>query len=91
MRFTAASTLMKIWFTGSPERLKTTGFINSCKDGLLFGFDDSKHKAGRQISKNWCGGVLAKIKVPWTSEIFRKNRLRTILKATFYPHDFIVF
>jgi len=56
MHFTAASTLMKIWFTGSPERLKSTAFINtftkSHKDSLLFGFDDCTHKVGRQISKN---------------------------------------
>jgi len=56
MRFTAASTIMKIWFTCSPERLKTMAFINtftkSSKEGLLFGFDDSMHKVGRQTSKN---------------------------------------
>jgi len=95
MRFTAASTPMKFWFTGSPKKLKTTAFINtfmkSRKDSLLFGFDDSTHKVGRQISKNWRGSVLAEIKVPWTSEISSIDKLRTILKATYYPHDFIIF
>jgi len=79
--------LMKVWFTGGPERLKSMAYINaftkSRKGSLMFGCDDSTHKIGRQTSKNWCGSVLAEIKVPWTGGVFNTDRLRTILKTTF--------
>jgi len=31
------------------------------------------------------------INVPWTDEILSKDRIRTFLKSTFYPDNFIVF
>jgi len=66
-------------------------YAKSRSKGLLFGFDNSNYKVGKQITKNWSGSVLAEIKVPWTSEVFSKDKIRTVLKSTFYPFDFIVF
>jgi len=95
MRFAAATTLMKIWFNGSPERLRQSAFVNTftkCRqNGLLFGFDDSTYRIGKQITKNWIGSVLSEVKVPWTNEAFSKDRLNTVLKSTFYPFDFFMF
>jgi len=95
LRFAAATTLMKIWFNNDPEGLRSSAFANTYtrrrREGLLYGFDDSTHKVGKQITRNWCGSVLSEVKVPWTSEVFNKDRLRTVLKSTFYPMDFIVF
>lgn len=86
---------MKLWITGYPANLRIKGFANTytknCRIGLLFGYDNSTYKIGKQMTKNWCESVLAVFKVPWTIEVLSKDRLRTILKATFYPHDFIVF
>lgn len=95
IRFAATSTLMKMWFTNRPHRLRITAFVNTFtkrrSDGLLFGFDDSTHKIGRQVTKNWCGSILGEIKIPWTGEVLSNDRLRTVLKSTFYPADFYVF
>jgi len=79
-----------------PAILRAKVFANTytknCRIGLLFGFDDSDYKIGKQMTKNWCRSVLSEVEVPWTSEVLSKDRLRTILIATyFYPHDFIVF
>jgi len=84
-----------MWFTSKPLRLKATAFSNTFtkrrREGLLFGFDASNHKIGRQETRNWCGSVLAEVKIPWTSVVLSKDRLRTLLKSTFYPVDFYVF
>jgi len=89
------TTLMKIWFNNDPEGLRSSAFVNTYTkmrtDGLLFGFDDSTYRVGKQITRNWCGSILSEVKVPWTGEIFSKDKLRTVLKSTFYPFDFIVF
>jgi len=94
-QFSAASVLMKVWQRGLPAELKESAFINTYKKtrspGLVFGYDTSKRKAGRQITGNWCGGSVIQIKVPWTDETLSKDRIRTILKSTFYPDNFIVF
>jgi len=79
----------KSWET--EKRAFSNTFTKRRQDGLLFGFDDSTYKVGRQITKNWCGSILSEVKVPWTSENFSKDRLRTVLKSTFYPFDFFVF
>jgi len=95
IRFAAPSALMKIWFSGRPLRLRVTAFSNTFtkrrRDGLLFGFDGSNHKIGRQDTRNWCASVLAEVKIPWTSAVLSNDRLRTVLKSIFYPVDFFVF
>jgi len=95
LRFAAASTVMKMWFNGTPVRLRSEAFCNTFTkrrmEGLLFGYDDSTYKVGKQITRNWCGSVVAEVKTPWTNMVFSKDRLRTILKSTFYPIDFYVF
>jgi len=94
-KFACASFTMKMWYSGLPNGLKTTAFSNtftkSRYPGLLFGFDSSKTKVGRQMTKNWCGSVLSQIKVPWHNTVLSKDRIRLLLKSVFYPHNFIVF
>jgi len=94
-QFSAATILMKVWQTGHPSSLRDSFFINtytkSRSPGLLFGFDTSSHKVGRQLTSNWCGGVLSQINVPWTNDMLSKDRIRTLLKSVFYPDNFIVF
>jgi len=95
MRFTAASLLMKLWYTDSPSNLRGSAFTNTYRKnrykGLLFGLDDSTHKVGRPVTKNWCGSVLAEVKVTWSNDVLSNDRLRILLKSAFYPHDFIMF
>jgi len=94
-QFAAATVLMKMWQQNQPTELKQSIFSNTYTktryQGLLFGFDGSKFKIGKQTTKNWSGSVLSQIKVPWTNVQMNKDRIRTILKSTFYPYDFIVF
>jgi len=59
---------------------------------MLFGFDSSVSKVGKQITKNWCGSVLSEVKTPWWSDRqLSKDRLRVLIKSTFYPFNFITF
>jgi len=85
---------MKIRQTNSPVSQKLAAFVNTYNKsrypGLIFGFDNSKLKIGRQMTKNWCGSVLSQIKVPWTHEPLSREKMRTILKSTFFPFNFIV-
>jgi len=59
-----------MWNFGSPEALKQDDFSNtffkSRYPGLVFGYENSRTKARRQITKNWCGSVSSQIKVPWS-------------------------
>lgn len=95
LRFAAATTLMKIWFNNRPAKLRQNVFENTFvkrrQDGLLFGFDNSTHKIGKQVTKNWCGSVLSEVKIPWTNAVLSNDRLRTVLKSTFYPFNLHVF
>jgi len=81
--------------SGSPVSLKDMAFQNTYTNerhaGLIYGFDSSNTKIGRQITKNWCGAVLSQIKVPWTTSLMSKDRIRTLLKTTFYPYNLVSF
>jgi len=94
-RFACASFLMRTWSSGYPTILKSNAYCNTHTKvrypGLIFGFDSLKTKIGRQITKNWTGSVLEQIKVAWTNVPISKDRIRLILKSTFYPHNFIAF
>jgi len=58
---------------------------------FFFGYDNSKLKVGRQQTKNWWGNVLSQIKVPWSYYKQSKDRIRMVLKSTFYLFNFIAF
>jgi len=94
-RFACASFLMKMWYSGYPALLKSSAYSNTYTKvrypGQIFGFDSSKTKIGRQITRNWCGSVLEQIKVSWTNNPLSNERIRLLLKSTFYPHNFIAF
>jgi len=55
----------------------------------MFGYDTSKSKIGRQITRNWIGGVIGLINEPWTGKERTKDNIRQLMKKTFYPCDFI--
>lgn len=94
-KFACASFLMNTWMSGSPLSLNWKVFQNTYTNdrhqGLLYGFDSTRTKIGRQITKNWCGSVLSQIKVPWTTSLLSKDRIRTIMKTTFYPYNLVPF
>jgi len=94
-KFACAMTLMKIWNTGAPAGIRQTAFANiytkNRYPGMLFGYDSSASKVGRQITKNWCGSVLSEVKTPWSDRQLSKDRLRVLLKSTFYPFNFVTF
>jgi len=54
-------------------------YTNDRHEGLLYGFDNSHTRIGRQITKNWCGAVLSQIKVPWTQNVLSHDRIRTLI------------
>jgi len=93
--FASASVLMKTWHSGIPVSLRRSFFENTYSTrrypGLLSGFDSSRHKVSKQSTNNWCGGVLSQVKVPWTNRTLTNDQIRTILKATIYPPDFLAF
>jgi len=94
-QFAASTVFMKLWYQNRPLDLKQSIFTNTYTKtrfpGRLFGFDGSKLKIGKQVTKNWCGNMLSQIQVQWTESQMSKDRIRTILKSTFYPYNFIVF
>jgi len=94
-KFSCAMTLMKIWNNNAPTSLRQSAFANTyLKDrypGLIYGFDASKTRIGKQVTRNWCGSVLSEIKVPWTNSQLSKDRLRVLLKSTFYPYNYVPF
>jgi len=94
-KFACASSLMNIWMSVYPSTLKVMAFQNTYTNerhtGLIYGFDSSNTKIGKQITKNWCGAVLSQIKVLWTTSLLNKDRIRKLLKTTFYPHNLIPF
>jgi len=61
MKFNAASYFLKLFY-GLDHQLKasklTNTYIKRRNSGLLFGYDTSKSKIGRQITKNWIGGII---------------------------------
>jgi len=95
MSFAGASLLTKIWQSGTPTNLRREFFENTYtkrrNSRFLVSFDNSQHKAGRQITYNWCGGVLLQVKVPWTNRNISNDQIITILKATFYPQTLLPF
>jgi len=90
-KFASASSLMNIWVSGCPSSLKDMAFQNTYPKerhaGLIYGLV----KIGKQITKNRCGAVLSQIKVPLTTNLLNKDRIRTLLKTTFYPHNLVPF
>lgn len=94
-KFACASALMNIWMSGNPTTLRDTAFQNTYTNerhvGLIYGFDASNTRIGKQITKNWCGAILSQIKVPWSTSLLNKDRIRTLLKTTFYPYNLIPF
>jgi len=86
-KFSCASTLMRMQFSGYPVKLKadtfSNTFVKSRYPGLLFGYDSSKTKVGKQMTRNLCAGVLSQIKVPKTNNPMTKDRLRVLLEFTF--------
>jgi len=87
-KYACTSSLMNIWMTCFSSSLKETAFQNTSTSerhhGLIYGFDISFSKIGRQITKNWCGGLLSQIKGRWTISLLNKDRIRTLSKAMFY-------
>jgi len=97
MSFTAASLQVKLWYTGSPFNLSASAFMNIIQRIRMRDYsldlttlpikleDTAIPKIGVRSS------VLAEVKIPWTSHVLSNDRLRILLKSTFYAHDFIVF
>jgi len=94
-KFADASIVMNLWQNNFPISLKDEAFLNTFKKArfprLIFGFDSSKLKVGRQQTKNWHESVLSQLKVPWTNLTLSKDRIRVILNSTFYLYNFVTF
>jgi len=86
-KFAATLLAIKIWQTQMPHRVYEEIFKNTYtiarKPGLLFGYDNSKSRSGRQITKNWLGQALGQIKYPWTDSTLSNDQIRRLLKKTF--------
>jgi len=70
-----------------PVGLRQEAFSNTYQknryQGLLFGYDSSVTKVGRQVTKNWCGSVLSEIKVPWTDRQLSKVTNLPLMKKSY--------
>jgi len=59
---------MKIWMSNKPTTLRESIFENTFMKkrllGILFGFNTSTCKFGKQMTKIWCGVILSKFVLP---------------------------
>jgi len=86
-KFATASLAIKIRQAQKPQRVYEEIFKNTYskarKHGLLFGYDNSKTRISRQMTKNWVGQALGEIKYPWTDSTLSNDQIRRLLKKTF--------
>jgi len=76
---------------GGPERLLASVsenlYAKSRFPGLTYGYDNSKTKVARQMTKNWIGQALSLITTPWTNRELNKDQVRTLIKKFIYPEQ----
>jgi len=86
-KFAAVSLLMKVRQNKLPARIFETVLENtytiSRKPGRLFGYDSSKTRQGRALTKNWIGKALGDIRTPWMESDLNNDQIRRLLKKTF--------
>jgi len=85
--YSMASAFLNFFNTKEPEKLlqnisKNT-YSKTRKTGFLYGYDASKSKIGKQVSRNWIGSALRFIEEPWTENQLSKDSIRTLLKRSF--------
>jgi len=77
---------MKMWSLGYPAAFKDDAFSNTYfkagYPGLITGFDSSRTKVGKQMTKNWGGSVLSQVKVHWSNEQISQDKIRGLLKSS---------
>jgi len=86
-KFVLASLYMNMYATNQPKTLLQAMSLNTFtqgrKPGLLYSFDRSQTRVGRQSSRNWLGLALSSISAPWTDRLLTKDTIRIMLKRAF--------
>jgi len=87
-RFAACSLAMRVKLSGSPVNLCKSMFANAFtqqrKTGQLYAYDSSRSLIGRNITRNWIGKYIGRVKVPWTTQDMNKDQIRRLLKKVFW-------
>jgi len=88
-KYAGCSMMMNLRMQGQPIRmltdLNTNLYTKGRKEGRLYGFDSSKSKLGKQMTRNWIGHVLGTVDEPWTNRTMNKDQIRLLVKKYFYP------
>jgi len=86
-KFAMASMYLNMFNAKEPENLLTSVSSNiysrTRRQGLLFAYDASKTRIGRQSTRNWIGQTLCDIKIPWCNQSLSKDSIRLLLKKTY--------
>jgi len=86
-KFAMASMFLNMHNANEPKKLlskvSTNIYSRTRRQGLLFAFDASRTRIGRQSTRNWIGQTLCDIKIPWCNTLLSKNSIRLLLKKTY--------
>jgi len=86
-KFVLASLFMNMYAANQPSTLLQAMSLNTFtqgrRPGLVYSFDRSQTRIGRQSSRNWLGQALSAISAPWTDRLLTKDTIRIMLKKSF--------
>jgi len=86
-KFVLASLFMNMFATNQPssllQKISLNTFTQGRKPGLLYSYDRSLTRIGRQSTRNWLGQALGAISAPWTDRLLTKDTIRIMLKRAF--------
>jgi len=78
-KYSGCSLMMNLRMQGRPLKLlndlNTNLYTKGRKEGRLYGFDSSKSKLGKQMTRNWIGQVLGTVDEPWTNRAINKDQI----------------
>jgi len=86
-KFALASIFMNMYAVKQPrlllQRSSLNTFTQGRKPGILYSYDRSLTRVGRQSTRNWLGQALSVISSPWTDRLLTKDTIRVMLKKAF--------
>jgi len=89
--YNATSTIIKLMRNKHPSTLYTTIMSHVYQNRRHHNpviMDSSKNRIGQKAISNWIGHPLQQVKEPWHELNLSDDRIRTMLKKTFYPQNY---